>query len=74
MNYSLTKLRNACEALMVHEEYSDVSCLAVLKWTTMPEHSKELRSIVSDSYRITEYKVGLIRVVDIYPYGKFQII
>lgn len=74
MNYSLIALRNACEALMVHEEYSKVSCLAVLDWTTMPEHSKELRSIVSDNYRITEYKVGLIRVVDIYPYGKFQII
>lgn len=74
MSYSLTQLRNACEALMIHDEYSDVSCIAVLEWDNMPEHSKEIRCVVANDCRITEYKVGHARILDIYPYGKFQII
>ncbi len=40
----------------------------------MPEVSKEIRSFILGDTRITEYLVGTTRVVDVYPYGKFQIL
>jgi hypothetical protein len=74
MNYSLITIRNACEALMRHDEYSNITCIAVLNWSDMPEVSKEIRSFILGDTRITEYLVGNTRVVDVYPYGKFQIL
>jgi hypothetical protein len=40
----------------------------------MPEATKEIKSLVVDGNRITEYMVGNTRIVEVYPYGKFQII
>ncbi len=59
---------------MRHDEYSNITCIAVLNWSDMPEVSKEIKSFILGDTRITEYLVGTTRVVDVYPYGKFQIL
>lgn len=74
MHYYLNQIRDACNVLIQHPDYKDISCIAVIHWAVMPEITKQIKSIVIDSNRVTEYLVGNTRVVEVYPYGKFQII
>jgi hypothetical protein len=73
MSYLLT-LRNTCDALLCSGEYDDINLVAVLNWKSIPESSKEVKSIVVGNTRITEYINGSTRVLHVHPYGIFQIL
>lgn len=71
---SLLNLRNACDALLVSGEYNNIELVASIGWKKLPESAKFVRSIIIGNTRITEYIQGTIRLVDVHPYGLFQII
>ena len=70
---SLTTLRNVIESLMDSGEYADVYCVAVLDWKALPESAKQVKSMVLGDTRITEYRHNTIRIINVHPYGFFQI-
>jgi hypothetical protein len=74
MHYYLSRISKACEVLLKDDDYKNVSCIAIIHWTVMPEATKQIKSVVVDGNRITEYMVGNTRIIEVYPYGKFQII
>ena len=74
MHSYLSRITNACSVLLKHDDYKNVSCVAIIHWSVMPEATKQIKSVVIEGNRITEYMVGNTRIVEVYPYGKFQII
>lgn len=55
-------------------EYEDVQCVAYLNWKSLPEAAKQVKALVVPDGRVTEYLHGNTRIVNVQPYGYFQII
>lgn len=69
----LFSISRAAVTLAMLEEFKDVTCIAYLNWTKMPEAAKEVHNIVTSNGRVTVYKLNSDTFVEVQDQGLFQI-
>jgi hypothetical protein len=69
----LFSISRAAVTLAMLEEFKDVTCIAHLNWTKMPEAAKEVQNILTSNGRVTIFKLNNDTFVEVQDEGLFQI-
>lgn len=70
---SLQKIRLVSNILSLDSEFNDIYLVAYLKWKKLPEATKYVKTIVMGDSRIEMYSLGEMIIINVTPYGYFQI-
>ena len=70
---SLHKISAVSLLLSLDVEFNDISLIAYLNWKKIPEATKYVKTIVMGDSRIEMYQLGQMSIINVTPYGYFQI-
>jgi len=70
---SLHKISLVSNILSLDVEFNDISLIAYLKWKKLPEATKYVKTIIMGDSRVEMYQLNEMIIINVTPYGYFQI-
>jgi len=70
---NMTRLRIAVDILSSLDQFNDITFIAELKWTKIPEAYNFRYSVITNGSRLSVYQLEENTIVDIVSIGIFQI-
>ena len=70
---SIQRIKIVCNILSLDKEFDGLSCIAHLEWKKIPEAAKYVKTVVMGDSRIAMYKLNETTIIEVSPYGYFQI-
>lgn len=69
----ISTLRIAINVLSESDEFNDISFIAILNWTAVPEAYSHVKTVIIAEHRVSIYSLNKTQIININGVGLYQI-